>query len=101
MGGFDEDFVGRGGEDFEFMIKLALYKNVIKPTKDLMINKFYKAPLLSEGFRKYLTFNGLPYFFEKKLLFIFIMEEIGCVDILDSMIKTQIFYKKKLNLLLT
>ncbi|EFV1202461.1 capsular biosynthesis protein [Campylobacter coli] len=69
VGGFDEDFVGRGGEDFEFMIKLALYKNVIKPTKDLMINKFYKAPLLSEGFRKYLTFNGLPYFFEKKVAF--------------------------------
>ncbi|EKH9388963.1 galactosyltransferase-related protein [Campylobacter jejuni] len=69
VGGFDEDFVGRGGEDFEFMIKLALYKNVIKPTKDLMVNKFYKAPLLSEGFRKYLTFNGLPYFFEKKVAF--------------------------------
>ncbi|ELV9682669.1 capsular biosynthesis protein [Campylobacter coli] len=69
VGGFDEDFIGRGGEDFEFMIKLALYKNVIKPTKDLMVNKFYKAPLLSEGFRKYLTFNGLPYFFEKKVAF--------------------------------
>ena len=69
VGGFDEDFIGRGGEDFEFMIKLALYKNVIKPTKDLMINKFYKAPLLSEGFRKYLAFNGLPYFFEEKVAF--------------------------------
>ncbi|EAL5455922.1 capsular biosynthesis protein, partial [Campylobacter coli] len=69
VGGFDEDFIGRGGEDFEFMIKLALYKNVIKPTKDLMLNKFYKAPLLSEGFRKYLAFNGLPYFFEKKVVF--------------------------------
>ncbi|MFQ6342655.1 galactosyltransferase-related protein [Campylobacter sp. VTCC 70190] len=69
VGGFDEDFMGRGGEDFEFMIKLALYKNAIKPTKDLMINKFYKAPLLSQGFRKYLAFNGLPYFFEKKVAF--------------------------------
>lgn len=69
VGGFDEEFIGRGGEDFEFMIKLALYKNAIKPTKDLMLNKFYKAPLLSEGFRKYLAFNGLPYFFEKKVVF--------------------------------
>jgi len=69
VGGFDEDFMGRGGEDFEFMIKLALYKNAIKPTKDLMINKFYKAPLLSQGFRKCLAFNGLPYFFEKKVAF--------------------------------
>lgn len=69
VGGFDEDFMGRGGEDFEFMIKLALYKNAIKPTKDLMINKFYKASLLSQGFRKYLAFNGLPYFFEKKVAF--------------------------------
>lgn len=69
IGGFDEEFMGHGGEDFEFMIKLALYKNVIKPTKDLMLNKFYKAPLLSEGFRKYLSFSGLPYFFDKKIVF--------------------------------
>ncbi|HDX3452452.1 TPA: capsular biosynthesis protein [Campylobacter coli] len=69
IGGFDEEFMGHGGEDFEFMIKLALYKNVIKPTKDLMLNKFYKAPLLSEGFRKYLSFSSLPYFFDKKIVF--------------------------------
>ncbi|EOJ1827737.1 galactosyltransferase-related protein, partial [Campylobacter jejuni] len=69
VGGFNEKFIGHGGEDFEFMIKLALYKNVIKPTKDLMVDKFYKAPLLSEGFRKYLSFNSLPYFFEKKIVF--------------------------------
>ncbi|ECP6257316.1 capsular biosynthesis protein [Campylobacter coli] len=69
IGGFDEEFMGHGGEDFEFMIKLALYKNVIKPTKDLMLNKFYKAPLLSEGFRRYLSFSGLPYFFDKKIVF--------------------------------
>ncbi len=69
IGGFDEEFMGHGGEDFEFMIKLALYKNAIKPTKDLMLNKFYKAPLLSEGFRKYLSFSGLPYFFDKKIVF--------------------------------
>ncbi|EAC1803623.1 capsular biosynthesis protein [Campylobacter coli] len=69
IGGFDEEFMGHGGEDFEFMIKLALYKNTIKPTKDLMLNKFYKAPLLSEGFRKYLSFSGLPYFFDKKIVF--------------------------------
>lgn len=69
LGGFDEDFVGRGGEDFEFMIKLALFHKAIEPTKDLMLNKFYKAPLLSEGFRKYLSFICLPYFFEKKVAF--------------------------------
>lgn len=69
VGGFDEDFIGRGGEDFEFMIKLALFHKIIEPTRDLMINRFYKAPLLSQGFRKYLSFNGLPYFFEKKVAF--------------------------------
>lgn len=69
IGGFDEDFIGRGGEDFEFMIKLALFHKMIEPTQDLMLNRFYKAPLLSEGFRKYLSFNGLPYFFEKKVAF--------------------------------
>jgi len=69
VGGFDEDFVGRGGEDFEFMIKLALFKKAIVPSKDLMLNKFYKAPLLSEGFRKYLSVLCLPYFFEKKVAF--------------------------------
>lgn len=69
IGGFDENFTGHGGEDFEFMIKLALFHKNIKPTKDLMLNRFYKAPLLSQGFRKYLAFNSLPYFFEKKLVF--------------------------------
>lgn len=69
IGGFDENFVGRGGEDFEFMIKLALFHKAIEPTKDLMLNKFYKALLLSEGFRKYLSFICLPYFFEKKVAF--------------------------------
>ncbi|EFP1159675.1 capsular biosynthesis protein, partial [Campylobacter jejuni] len=69
IGGFDENFTGHGGEDFEFMIKLALFHKNIKPTKDLMLNRFYKAPLLSQGFRKYLALNSLPYFFEKKLVF--------------------------------
>ncbi|MCX2683663.1 galactosyltransferase-related protein [Campylobacter sp. MIT 21-1685] len=69
IGGFDEDFIGRGGEDFEFMIKLALFHKAILPSQDLMINQFYKAPLLCEGFRKYLSVLCLPYFFEKKVAF--------------------------------
>ncbi|KAA6231371.1 capsular biosynthesis protein [Campylobacter sp. LR264d] len=69
IGGFDESFVGRGGEDFEFMIRLGLYHKLLTPSKDFKINKFYKSPILSEGFRKYLNFLSLPYFFEKKVSF--------------------------------
>ncbi|HEC1565032.1 TPA: capsular biosynthesis protein [Campylobacter upsaliensis] len=69
IGGFDENFRGRGGEDFDFMLRLALFKKALAPSKDLTQNVFYKAPLLSSGFRKYLAFFSLPYFFEKRVVF--------------------------------
>ncbi|MBS4406777.1 galactosyltransferase-related protein [Campylobacter vulpis] len=67
--GFDESFRGRGGEDFDFMLRLALFKKALTPSKDLMDNVFYKAPMLSSGFRKYLAHFCLPYFFEKRVIF--------------------------------
>ncbi|WP_270978163.1 galactosyltransferase-related protein [Campylobacter helveticus] len=67
--GFDENFKGRGGEDFDFMLRLALFKKSLAPSKDLMQNALYKAPMLSSGFRKYLALFSLPYFFEKRVVF--------------------------------
>lgn len=69
LGGFDENFVGRGGEDFEFMLRLALFHGAIKPSRDLAQNVLYNAPLLSQGFRKYLALLALPHFFEKRVAF--------------------------------
>lgn len=54
IGGFFEGYLGHGYEDFDFMIRLACYHGAISKTPQLLIDKPYRAPLLSEGFRSYL-----------------------------------------------
>lgn len=51
LGGFFEGFRGHGYEDFDFMIRFALAKHMIKPSQSLLIDRTYRAPLLAEGFR--------------------------------------------------
>jgi predicted glycosyltransferase involved in capsule biosynthesis len=50
-GGFFEGYSGHGYEDFDFMIRLALAKHLIKPSPSLLVDRTYRAPLLAEGFR--------------------------------------------------
>ncbi len=51
VGGFYEAYRGHGYEDFDFMLRLALGRDVIKPSDDILIDRTYRAPLLASGFR--------------------------------------------------
>lgn len=54
IGGFFEGYLGHGYEDFDFMIRLASFHGALSITSELLIDKQYQAPLLSEGFRSLL-----------------------------------------------
>ena len=49
--GFDEDYIGHGYEDFDFMLRLFKYKGLIEYTQDILIDEPYLAPLMSTGLR--------------------------------------------------
>ncbi|PQA83789.1 hypothetical protein C5F52_04795 [Limnohabitans sp. TS-CS-82] len=51
LGGFHEGYTGHGYEDFDFMLRFALRKQLLEPSPDLLIDRPYRAPLLAEGFR--------------------------------------------------
>lgn len=55
IGGFCEEYVGHGYEDFDFLIRLSLYKKRPINKKQILVDKVYRAPLLSEGFRSELA----------------------------------------------
>jgi predicted glycosyltransferase involved in capsule biosynthesis len=49
--GFFEGYHGHGYEDFDFITRLALAKQLIKPSPYFLMDRTYRAPFLSEGFR--------------------------------------------------
>lgn len=51
IGGFFEGYEGHGYEDFDFMLRLALEKKLIRTSPNLLVDRNYRAPLLAEGFR--------------------------------------------------
>ncbi len=51
IAGFQEVYRDHGYEDFDFMLRLAVHIGLIKPSVDLLIDRTYRAPLLSVGFR--------------------------------------------------
>lgn len=53
--GFDEDYVGHGYEDFDFMLRLFQHKKLIEYTQDILIDEPYLAPLMSTGLRALLA----------------------------------------------
>lgn len=53
--GFDEAYVGHGYEDFDFMLRLFHYKNLIDFTEDILADIPYLAPLVSQGLRAVLA----------------------------------------------
>ena len=69
VGGFFEKYVGHGYEDFDFMLRIALHADLITPTGDLLIDKTYRAPLLSIGFRAALGRLCLTNLLEKNIAF--------------------------------
>ncbi len=55
IGGFDERYEGHGYEDLDFMLRFALTKGMVEESPDLLVDRTYRAPLLSEGFRSALS----------------------------------------------
>lgn len=53
--GFDENYIGHGYEDFDFMLRLFKYKNLIHYPAQLSIDHPYNAPLMATGFRALLS----------------------------------------------
>ncbi|WP_228730802.1 galactosyltransferase-related protein [Acinetobacter sp. F9] len=49
--GFDEQFVGHGYEDFDFMLQLFHHKGLIEYSADILVDEPYLAPLMSVGLR--------------------------------------------------
>lgn len=60
LGGFHYGYAGHGYEDFDFMLRFALRKQLLEPSADLLIDRPYRAPLLAEGFRGALGTLCLP-----------------------------------------
>ncbi|MBD5165242.1 galactosyltransferase-related protein [Helicobacter sp.] len=68
LGGFREDFFGHGGEDFEFLHRLAaLNPHSIKP-EDYYLDVRHQFLGNAKGFRKYLAYYSLPLFFKDLML---------------------------------
>ncbi|MGI4983628.1 MAG: galactosyltransferase-related protein [Janthinobacterium lividum] len=59
-GGFDTAFEGHGYEDFDFLLRLAWLHGLVPRTRDLLIDRPTRAPLLSLGFRSHLARLTLP-----------------------------------------
>lgn len=55
IGGFDEQFVGHGYEDFDFMLRLFQHKGLIEYSADILVDEPYLAPLMSVGLRAVLA----------------------------------------------
>ena len=60
IGGFDEQFIGHGYEDFDFLIRLGSYLKILNIKKEnFFIDETYTCPIFSQGFRKELAFFAL------------------------------------------
>ncbi|MFW1808251.1 glycosyltransferase [Acinetobacter ursingii] len=57
--GFDEQFIGHGYEDFDFLLRLFHYKGLIQYQPSLLIDETYLAPMMATGFRAILAESQL------------------------------------------
>ncbi|ENU91164.1 hypothetical protein F971_03302 [Acinetobacter vivianii] len=64
--GFDEEFIGHGYEDFDFMLRLFQHKNLIKYQPELLIDQTYLAPMMATGFRAILANSQLEQLLQKE-----------------------------------
>lgn len=67
IGGFYEGYFGHGYEDFDYMLRLIIEKNLVIKSADLLMDRPYRAPLLAEGFRAALGTLCLPNMLEEKV----------------------------------
>ncbi len=68
LGGFREGFLGHGGEDFEFLHRLAALNPHSQKPKDYYTDVRHQFLGDAKGFRAYLSFYSLPYFFKGLVL---------------------------------
>lgn len=64
--GFDEQFIGHGYEDFDFILRLFKYKGLIEYQTALLSDETYLAPMMATGFRAILAESQLGQIFQKK-----------------------------------
>lgn len=67
--GFDERFSGHGYEDFDFMVRLAIYYGLIERPEDFMVNVVARSPLFVQGYRRELGRLVIPSLIKKDLVF--------------------------------
>lgn len=68
-GRFNEAFQGHGYEDFDFMLRLAAYHDVLIPCGKILEPCSARSPLFSSGFRRALGRLCLPTLLEKDMAF--------------------------------
>lgn len=68
LGGFREDYLGHGCEEFDFLHRLALNNPEYQRPDDYGIDDVQQLPGNYKGFRKYFLYYGLAYFFESLIL---------------------------------
>lgn len=68
INGFDENFIGHGYEDFDFMIRILNYKKLINLSGDLLVDESYSSVILMKGFRAVIATPMIEYLFGKKYL---------------------------------
>lgn len=64
LNGFDETFIGHGGEDLELICRLALYAKKKKIPYDFTLDEKSTHPANYKGFRRYLAQYSLPHLFQ-------------------------------------
>ncbi|ENU22029.1 hypothetical protein F993_03304 [Acinetobacter proteolyticus] len=64
--GFDEQFIGHGYEDFDFMLRLFQHKGLITYQPALLLDETYLAPMMATGFRAILAESQLEQLFQKE-----------------------------------
>lgn len=69
IGGFFEGYSGHGYEDFDFMLRLAVYAKMVSPSLDILRDETYRAPMLATGFRSELAILCLPNLLEGCIAF--------------------------------
>lgn len=68
LGRFSEDFLGHGGEDYEFLHRLVALNPKFCKNPDYYTD--YKNPFVAnyKGFRAYMAYYSLPHFFKNLIL---------------------------------
>ena len=68
LGGFDEQFVGHGGEDLELIDRLTRHYPIGQRPDDYGLNIKAQHPGDYQGFRRYFSYYALPHLFAGRFL---------------------------------